>query len=66
MLFVKNLKNLDNIRFNKQLKYAAAYINNRQFLFGLLNDIGISDDGTSLGIDNDGFENEDKMELHLA
>ncbi len=46
MLFVKNLKNIDNIRFNRQLKYAAAYINNRQFLFGLLNGIRISEDGS--------------------
>ena len=28
--------------------------------------IGVSDDGTPLGIDADGFENEDKMSLHLV
>ncbi|MFA4838546.1 MAG: DUF262 domain-containing protein [Candidatus Neomarinimicrobiota bacterium] len=28
--------------------------------------IGISDDGTPLGIDSDGFENEDKINLHLV
>jgi hypothetical protein len=45
MLYVRNLKNLDNIKFNKQLKLAAAYINNRQYLFGLLNDIGFDENG---------------------
>src|SRR3989338_2231703 len=28
--------------------------------------IGVSDDGTALGIDADAFENEDKMSLHLV
>ena len=46
MLFVKNLKNEENIRFNRQLKFAAASINNRQLLFGLLNRIRISNDGS--------------------
>jgi hypothetical protein len=45
MLYVKNLKNLDSISFNKQLRTASAYINNRQFLFALLNDISVTDDG---------------------
>lgn len=53
MLFVKNLKNLDNIRFNRQLKYAAAYVNNRQFLFGILNGIRISEDGSFIPLPTD-------------
>jgi len=60
MLYVKNLKNLDNIGFNRELRSAAAYINDRQFLFGLLNDIKITDDGyfeprgkTVVGSDSD-------------
>ncbi|WKZ23506.1 MAG: putative DNA binding domain-containing protein [Candidatus Brocadiaceae baterium WH-1] len=28
--------------------------------------VGVTDDGTPLGIDADGFENEDKMSLHLV
>ena len=28
--------------------------------------VGVSDDGTPVGIDVDGFENEDKLQLHLA
>lgn len=28
--------------------------------------IGVHDDGTPIGIDVDGFENEDKMALHLT
>jgi hypothetical protein len=28
--------------------------------------IGVSDDGNPLGVDNDGFQNEDKMSLHLV
>lgn len=51
MLYVKNLKNLDNIKFNKQLRNAAAHVNNREFLFGLLNDISISEDGVFIPID---------------
>ena len=46
MLLVKNLKNEENIRFNRQLKFAAACINNRHLLFGLLNKIRIADDGS--------------------
>lgn len=45
MLYVRNLRNLDSISFNRQLRTASAYINNRQFLFALLNDISITDDG---------------------
>lgn len=46
MLYVKNLKNEENIRFNRQLKFAAASISNRQLLFGLLNRIRINNDGS--------------------
>ncbi len=46
MLYVKNLKNEENIRFNRQLKFAAACINNRQLLFGLLNSIQIGENGS--------------------
>ncbi len=53
MLYVKNLKNLDSIIFSKQLRYTAAYINNREFLFGLLNDISISKDGSFIPIEQD-------------
>lgn len=46
MLYVKNLKNVDNVRFNRQLKLAAACVNNRQMLFGLLNGVKIGRDGS--------------------
>lgn len=44
------------------LKTIAGFLNtNGGFLM-----IGVTDDGTLLGIDADGFENEDKMSLHLV
>jgi len=46
MLYVKNLKNVDHIRFTRQLKLAAACVNNRQILFGLLNGVKIGRDGS--------------------
>lgn len=36
MLFLKNLKNLDHIRYNGQLKKSAAFINNREMLYRLI------------------------------
>lgn len=36
MLFVKNLQNVEDIRFNKQLKLTAAYMHDRSVLFSLL------------------------------
>ncbi|MCD6347187.1 MAG: hypothetical protein J7L96_07190 [Bacteroidales bacterium] len=36
VLYVKNLQNQENIRFNKQLKLAAAYVSNRKVLYELL------------------------------
>lgn len=36
MLYVKNLQNVEDIRFNKQLKLAAAYMHDRSVLFSLL------------------------------
>jgi len=44
------------------LKTIAGFLNSNG---GLLT-IGITDDGTPLGIDADRFENEDKMNLHLV
>ncbi len=44
------------------LKTIAGFLNTNG---GLLT-IGIANDGTPLGIDNDAFENEDKMSLHLV
>ncbi len=44
------------------LKTIAGFLNTNG---GILT-IGIADDGTPVGIDNDGFENEDKMSLHLV
>ncbi len=44
------------------LKTIAGFLNTHG---GILT-IGVADDGTALGIDNDGFENEDKMSLHLV
>ncbi|MEA1878814.1 MAG: hypothetical protein U9N86_18370 [Bacteroidota bacterium] len=36
MLYVKNLQNVEDIQFNKQLKLAAAYMHDRSVLFSLL------------------------------
>jgi hypothetical protein len=44
------------------LKTIAGFLNTNG---GILT-IGVTDDGTLLGIDADGFENEDKMSLHLV
>jgi len=44
------------------LKTLAGFLNTSG---GILT-IGVSDDGTAVGIDQDGFENEDKMSLHLV
>ncbi len=44
------------------LKTIAGFLNTHG---GILT-IGVSDDGTALGIDQDGFENEDRMSLHLV
>lgn len=62
MLYVKNLKNVQSIRFSKQLKNAAAYINNRKLLFGLLNDIRISSDGSFYPLKYDLFLDEEPGE----
>jgi hypothetical protein len=43
------------------LKTIAGFLNSNG---GILT-IGVADDRTALGIDADGFENEDKMSLHL-
>ncbi|MBT5424857.1 MAG: hypothetical protein HOK84_01620 [Bacteroidetes bacterium] len=37
LLYLKNLQNQENIRFNKQLKLTAAYMSNRKVLYELLN-----------------------------
>ena len=44
------------------MKTIAGFLNSNG---GILT-IGVADDGTPLGIDADGFENEDKMSLHLV
>ena len=44
------------------LKTISGFLNTNG---GILT-IGVTDDGTLLGIDADGFENEDKMSLHLV
>lgn len=44
------------------LKTIAGFLNTN----GGILIIGIADNGTPVGIDNDGFENEDKMSLHLV
>ena len=44
------------------LKTIAGFLNTNG---GILT-IGVSDDGAALGIGTDGFENEDKMSLHLV
>jgi len=44
------------------LKTIAGFLNTHG---GILT-IGVADDGTAIGIDRDGFENEDKMSLHLV
>ena len=44
------------------LKTIAGFLNTNG---GILM-IGVTDDGTTLGINADGFENEDKMSLHLV
>lgn len=47
---------------NAVVKTVAAFLNTR----GGTLIIGVSDDGSALGIENDRFENEDKMGLHLV
>lgn len=44
------------------LKTIAGFLNTN----GGIVMIGVTDDGTTLGIDADGFENEDRMSLHLV
>lgn len=44
------------------MKTIAGFLNSNG---GILT-IGVADDGTPLGIDADGFENEDKISLHLV
>jgi len=44
------------------LKTLAGFLNNA----GGMLVIGLADDGTPIGIEADGFENEDKMALHLV
>lgn len=44
------------------LKTLAAFLNTH----GGTLVIGVDDKGTPLGLENDGFENEDKMDQHLA
>lgn len=44
------------------LKTIAGFLNSK----GGTLIIGVSDDGQSVGIDVDGFQNEDKMHLHLG
>jgi hypothetical protein len=39
MLWIKNLHNMDHIRYNSELKIAAAFIPDRSKLFFLINDI---------------------------
>ena len=60
----KNLhtrKNDDDIR-DAVVKTIAAFLNtNGGTLF-----VGVADDGKILGTDDDGFDNEDKMSLHLS
>lgn len=45
------------------LKTIAGFLNSRE---GGTLVIGLADDGTPLGLEIDGFENEDKMNLHLG
>jgi hypothetical protein len=45
------------------LKTIAGFLNSRE---GGTLVIGVSDDGNALGLDTDGFQNEDKMDLHLG
>lgn len=45
------------------LKTVAGFLNSRE---GGTLVVGISDDGEPLGLENDGFANEDKMDLHLG
>ncbi|MDR2928547.1 MAG: hypothetical protein LBV41_10195 [Cytophagaceae bacterium] len=40
MLWIKNLHNLDHIKYNSELKLAAAHLSNREKLFFLINDYG--------------------------
>ena len=44
LLYLKNLQNLENIRFNKQLKLTAAYMFDRRVLYQVLNTPGSTSD----------------------
>ena len=44
------------------LRAIASFLNSNGGKFGV---IGISDDGTTLGLEIDGFESEDRMSMHL-
>ncbi len=47
MLWIKNLHQLDHIRFNSELKTAAAYVADRSKLFFLINDLVAPLSGTA-------------------
>jgi ATP-dependent Lon protease len=55
-------KNADQKIEHAVLKTLAAFLNTH----GGTLVIGLDDKGTPLGLDNDGFQNEDKMDQHLA
>ena len=55
-------KNPDQKIEHSVLKTLAAFLNTH----GGTLVIGVDDNGTPLGLENDGFQNEDKMDQHLA
>ena len=58
MLWVKNLHQLDHIRYNSELKLSAAFIPDRSKLFFLINDVftplSAPDDQEELSVDGNG------------
>jgi hypothetical protein len=59
MLWIKNLHKVDHIRYNNELKLAAAFIPDRSKLFFLINDVFSSLSGPDRNGEEDETKNED-------
>ncbi len=49
MLLLKNMYNIDHIRYNSELKQTAVYVSDRSRLFCLIHDMGISNEEDDKG-----------------
>ena len=64
LLYLKNLHNLDHIRYGTQLKKSAAFINNREVLYRLISlDTGKAEDVTIPGTPKDASVKVEKPEI---